>query len=225
MSSTGEPGDGSPARAAICYACASPLDSKAILCPVCKMWKARWRNWLPYFGGFVTVLTVVLSGATFIVSHVREMRPPYRLMVVDITSMNEGVLNVLNSGEVDILVSQIDFYCPELGMVQSYPLNQLARKHELLTLRMKTGAEGELVTPNSSDQWLKMVMEVRAKGIASGLVPAFFSQNSPLLSSIVHVENVHLASGSARIYYVPVSTGQTETLDIAPVAVVLLRKK
>jgi hypothetical protein len=178
-----------------------------------------------YIGGFVTVLTVVLWGVTFIVSHVREMRPADRLSVVNVASMDEGTLNLLNSGEVDILVSQIDFFCPELGIFESYPLNQLAKKREFVTLTIKSGAWGELARPMSSDQWQKIVLEVKAKDLASGFAPAFFSQNSPMLFSISHSENVHLASGSSRIYYVPVSTGQTKTLDLTSITVVLLGKK
>src|ERR1700675_745017 len=98
MPPTDEPETVRTRQGTICYACASPMDSRAILCPICKAWKSRWRNWLPYIGGFVTVLTVVLSGVTFIASHVREMRPADRLTVVDVASTNEGALNLLNSG-------------------------------------------------------------------------------------------------------------------------------
>lgn len=152
------------------------------------------------------------------------MRPIDRLTVLDFTSMNDGAINLLNSGDVDILVSQIDFFCPELGLFQSYPLNQVAKKHELLTLKIRTGTEGELIQVGP-DQWQNAVSEVKAKGLASGFIPAFFSRNSPLLFSINHVENIHFVNGSSRIYYVPVSMGQTKTLDLSPISVVLLKKK
>jgi hypothetical protein len=94
-----------------------------------------------------------------------------------------------------VSVSQIDFFCPEFGRFESYSLNQVAKKHEFVTLKINRDVEGKLVgslSPNvgplSSDQWRKIVLEVNEKGLASGFVPIFFSQNSPMLSTMSHVK-------------------------------------
>jgi hypothetical protein len=94
----------------ICKACASPLDARARLCPVCKTWQKAWRNWLPYLGAIVTAGTVVVSGITYTVTHLRTQPPPQvSLAVLDMT--DPGSVSLLNTGNVDLLITDVQAYC------------------------------------------------------------------------------------------------------------------
>jgi hypothetical protein len=73
--------------------------------------------------------------------------------------------NNADAPEQLVSVSQIDFFCPEFGRFESYSLNQVAKKHEFVTLKINRDVEGKLVgslSPNvgplSSDQWRKIVL-------------------------------------------------------------------
>src|SRR5437868_6737381 len=53
-----------------CIYCRSNLRAAATICPTCRLYQARWRNYLPVLGGVVALVALLLSGVAYLWSEV-----------------------------------------------------------------------------------------------------------------------------------------------------------
>jgi hypothetical protein len=133
----------------ICNACASSIDQRARLCPVCKTWQKGWKNWLPYLGGIIALVSIVGSSAIFMISHLRRApRPVVNLAVLDMT--DPGTVTVLNTGDVDVVVTDIMVFCKTYGMGESKHVSQFVRHGEVETIQIGEERNKQKVSPVKS---------------------------------------------------------------------------
>lgn len=205
-----------------CPACASTLDLDAMLCPVCKTYRARWRNWLPHAGAMIALVTFVLSGATFVATNaakfLREASASPRVVLVDLNTTRDMVL--LNSGDQEALVTAIDFECPDIGYFTQVPINKLIAPGQLLTLDTK-GDGGLLVNIDTPDAWSAVVKNL-AKKIPEGTKLAFFTKDNAAVALVQRKSALfHSLEGSARIQYISAKGGEKKTIVVDDLVVLL----
>lgn len=49
-----------------CIACKSDIPDAASLCKECHSYQQTWRNWIPYFGASIALVTFILAGMSYI---------------------------------------------------------------------------------------------------------------------------------------------------------------
>jgi len=158
----------------VCNACASPIDPRARLCAVCKTWQSWWRNWLPYWGGIIAVASLAASAATFAYTHLRRAPGPVvSIAVLDLA--NPGRISVLNTGNVDVLITHVAFNCVRVcGVMETQPVAQTVKSGEVLTVPFSESKNGDGVYIDPS-QW-KSLMKANTKTHYSIF---YYSENDP----------------------------------------------
>ena len=102
------------------------MEATAKLCSVCKSYRSAWRNWLPHIGVILSVVTFILSGATFVVTNLmsywKASHSVDRVSIVDLDTPHALLLS--NVGDNDAFVTEVEVHCPEIGYLQQYRLIQ-----------------------------------------------------------------------------------------------------
>jgi hypothetical protein len=49
-----------------CPSCGRPMSVRAGLCPTCRSYRQRWKNWLLFYGSAAGVIAIIISAVTFV---------------------------------------------------------------------------------------------------------------------------------------------------------------
>jgi hypothetical protein len=211
----------------LCNACGSPLHLAARLCPVCKTWQTPWKNWLQYWAIIASMITLAGSAVTFAVTHFRTAPPPeISLAILDLT--NPGSLNVLNTGNVDVLITDVRFSCMPYGFIEMVPVEKVVKHGEVLTFafeRQRPDWPAEATTfvdPAKATELLKTAS-------TGGYFMAFYTKGHSSLSFLKHLEGFKSADAVASVFYVPTAKAaqrvwQQVSVDV-PLEGVLMKEK
>jgi hypothetical protein len=121
-----------------CRYCGSEMLVSATLCPTCKFFQNRFRNFLTYLAGTAAFLALVVSATAFTAGKVSDMIKErawqdkvgvgYFKYPGSSTKLSEGEILLLNSGDGDVFVTDIiiAFQNGNMGI----PINALVGKGE-----------------------------------------------------------------------------------------------
>jgi len=214
-------------EAGICPVCRAPMDPKAQLCSNCKVWRAWWRNWLPYIGGMVTMFGILASAGTYVYNHFpRSPHPQLRV----ISATNNGPIVVLNSGNEDLLILGISFASDEIGRRESHPINQVVKAGAVLTVPMITteGVQGpslEEVVTVETDQWDRLLNDIRHKSEMAMHFHVYFATEGDVNMQLMLAErHPNFAAGRGALSYISSDGRWKGEQDLGKVYAVLVKK-
>jgi hypothetical protein len=85
------------------------MSAQATICPICKSWQSRWKNYLVFLGGSAGVLVLIVTAATYIASTayvaISEKDDAEVLQL-----QYPGYQVFANSGTVPVLLSHLELY-------------------------------------------------------------------------------------------------------------------
>jgi len=101
--------EATPLPKQLCIACRTAIEPKATICPTCKLWQARWKNILTYYGNYVTAFAVILSGLTFVGTHLYGLL--HHINKVEVLQFAQpGNQLYSNPGTSDVFLSHVETY-------------------------------------------------------------------------------------------------------------------
>jgi hypothetical protein len=100
-------------QAVQCIYCRSQIDSKALLCPVCRSYQSGWRNSMVYLAGLAGLLGLLGTAGVFVASKIPDL---YKMMAwtdtVRVWDFESGLYPIFgakisNVGDGPVLLSKI----------------------------------------------------------------------------------------------------------------------
>jgi len=200
------------------------LDARAHLCPVCKTWQTAWRNWLPYLGAIVTAGTIVVSGITYTVTHLRRDPPPQvSLAILDMA--DPGSLSLLNTGNIDLLITDVQMYCKkEIIGAATQTVHKVIKRGEVLTVPLDNGAAGNAVPAGG-----EFTRHALPNHLGDDYGVAYYSAGHAYISLLKNVKNFKSVEAEGVVFYVPTSGTEQKNWEqrgvVIPLEGVMMRRK
>lgn len=122
-----------------CVHCASVIALGASVCPICKLYQARYRNWLVFGATGAGFITLLASGILFSIDKIiyiyNEWNWSTKVYVEYFHSFthNHHAITLLNSGSGPVLVREITiYYGPAYN--SHFPINKTIAKGDFLSI-------------------------------------------------------------------------------------------
>ena len=98
-----------------CRYCRKDIAAGTILCPVCRSYQARWRNWLPYIGGCVAFIALIGSLSGYLVTVWSDLYSKHLAGdgVRVLSFKSSGKQLYFNTGGRDIYLSHVELFSVE----------------------------------------------------------------------------------------------------------------
>jgi hypothetical protein len=180
------------------------------------------RNWIPYLGGLVAVVSLAGSASVFIYAHIRRPPPPIvSVAVIDLS--DPGSITVLNNGNVDVLLTDLAFFCQPFLCGETISGGKVILKAgEVHTEELDNGAFGEIV-PGDPVDYIRKVGRVSPdyafRLYMAGHASTWFFRQLPEFKAM---------PAKAMLFYVPTSsTAQAQWHQVSvevPLEAVLVHK-
>jgi hypothetical protein len=116
-----------------CIACKSEIPDAASICKECNSYQQTWRNWIPFDGTGVALLTVILAGMSY-VWHVfsKQLSEWTAKDGIQIAYLNSrGATSYLNTGDNGIVLMNENLTC--FGLSVGRGINQRVAKSDFVT--------------------------------------------------------------------------------------------
>lgn len=170
-----------------CIACGSPIAARASVCPVCKSWQSRWKNYLVLFGGSAGVLALLATAGTYIGNTIYTAASQrHDALVLQLQYPGYQVFD--NSGTVPILLSHLDLRWRDggraiYGIGQQLPPQQMYYKTDHLVEKLKACYPSAGLFANRSGDGTALLSEASPFPYTDKRYSLmFFSKNSPELT-------------------------------------------
>lgn len=213
-----------------CIYCKSEIPEGASVCFICKNYQKMWKNFLPYVGAGIALLTFILSALLFIVTKGQELWKSITWKDdIRVLSFNSnGQSSLLNIGDGDVFVLRGECECPDLNYSFSWESYGHIKVGEPSTV---TVHQADISFGEMSDKEIK-ALALQGPGAAGGagvfaggkLLPICFDKDSKYLHQLLTKLKLQVYSGTARIVFVSPKTG-TEITKELPVTVAVANVK
>ena len=96
-----------------CKYCGQKIPDSAIICHICRKYKDSWRNWIAVVSGAVALITLVLTGLSYVgksfSDYYREKNYADRVAVAYFES--PGLAGYINAGDKDVFLLMEETIC------------------------------------------------------------------------------------------------------------------
>ena len=195
-----------------CIACKSQISNDASLCPICSTYQKQWRNWLPYIGGAVALLTFVLSAAAYMsTTMIKVFKELTWRDEVQIVSFNSnGSSTILNSGYGQVFLLRFLFESTEISYQGSNQINKKLNKNEFLTINKQK--KGQVISGVSDSEWEKYVSYASHVPHEQSfeVFPIFFDEKNAELAIMKNNlgDNLRTFNGRVEIFFLSGKSGK-----------------